>query len=260
MKIVDCFTFYNELDMLKFRLEYLYNTVDYFVLVEATVTHVGNPKPLFFEENKSMFSKYLDKIIHVVVDDMPKPPVLRLLKINNVNWARENHQRKCIRRGIERLSLQDDDLIIISDLDEIPNKSVLKTNKIDTLYSLVQDLYYYNLTLKQKNKWNQSKICDYKTYKYYNSDAQVIRMIQTSNLIENGGWHFSYFGNIDFIVNKIRNFCHSDWFETLSHDEIKNKIESGKFLLDSHLTELIRIPIEENTNLPEGYEVFIQTT
>jgi beta-1,4-mannosyl-glycoprotein beta-1,4-N-acetylglucosaminyltransferase len=261
MKIVDCFTFYNELDMLKFRLEYLYNTVDYFVLVEATVTHSGNPKPLFFEDNKSIFSKYLDKIVHVVVNDMPKNEISILLKrIKHINSTkrREIFQRKCIQRGIEKLSLQDDDIIIISDCDEIPNRNILKDNKIDKVYSLVQDLYYYNPTFQDKNKWTQSKICDYNTYKFYKNDTQFIRMIQTSNLIYNGGWHFSYFGNIDFIVNKLRNFCHYDWFENMSYDEIKNRIESGKFLLDS--TELIKIPISENKNLPEGYEILIQTT
>ena len=66
MKIVDCFIFYNELKMLKFRLKYLYNYVDHFVLVESTKTFTGTPKPLFFQNNKHEFLEYLDKIIHVV--------------------------------------------------------------------------------------------------------------------------------------------------------------------------------------------------
>lgn len=259
MKIVDCFTFYNELNMLKFRLEYLYDTVDYFVLVEATLTHVGNPKPLYFEQNKSMFSKYLDKIVHIIVYDMPVESTSILFKKSkkhDFTMKRENYQRICIDRGIKQLKLEDEDVIIISDCDEIANKNTIKNTKIDKIYSLEQDLYYYNLTLQQRNKWTQAKICNYGTYKHI-SNPQSIRLVQTTDIIKQGGWHFSYFGNVDFIINKIRNFCHYDWFEKLSYEEIKNKIESGKFLIDLNFIDLIKIPIEENTNLPEGYETLI---
>ena len=71
MQIADCFIFYNELKMLDYRLHVLNHVVDYFILVEATHTHVGNPKPLFFQENKELFAPYLHKIIHIVVDDFP---------------------------------------------------------------------------------------------------------------------------------------------------------------------------------------------
>lgn len=258
MKIVDCFTFYNELTMLKFRLEYLYDTVDHFVLVEATRTHVGNPKPLFFEQNKSMFAKYLDKIVHIVVSDMPMPVVAQTQTKVMYTLRRENYQRQCIRRGIQSLALKNDDLIIISDCDEIPDRNTIKNKKIDKLYALEQDLYYYDLTYQQKEKWTQSRICNYQTYKTIN-DPQLIRMTHCE-CISNGGWHFSYFGNTDFIVNKIRNFCHYNWFENLTTDEIKERIQSGKFLIDLNFIELIKIPIEKNTYLPPGYEILLTMT
>ena len=69
MKIIDCFTFYNELDMLEFRLTELNDVVDYFVLVECIKTHVNNDKELFFENNKKRYSKFLHKIIHIIVKD-----------------------------------------------------------------------------------------------------------------------------------------------------------------------------------------------
>lgn len=72
LKIYDCFTFFNEIELLKIRFEELYNVVDKFVLVEATQTFTGEPKELFFLKNKNLFSKYEDKIIHVVVDDLEK--------------------------------------------------------------------------------------------------------------------------------------------------------------------------------------------
>ena len=259
-KIVDCFTFYNELTMLTFRLEYLQDVVDYFVIVEATRTHTGNLKPLFFEQNKSMFSKYLHKIIHIVVDDMPIEPILlKKSKKYEFTIKRENHQRRCIHRGIKQLSLQDNDLIIISDCDEIPNRNTITNASIDKLYALSQDLYYYNLTFQQKDKWTQAKICDYNTYKTF-KDPQFIRKSQVPDTLLNAGWHFSYFGNIDFIVNKLKNFCHYDWFENLSYNEIKDKIESGKFLIDLNFVDIVKIPIEENTSLPEGYAIFLTMT
>ena len=68
-KLIDCFIFYNELQLLLFRLEELYEIVDYFVLVESTVTFTGNAKPLYFEQHKELFHKYIDKIIHIVEED-----------------------------------------------------------------------------------------------------------------------------------------------------------------------------------------------
>ena len=116
IKIVDTFIFYNEIDMLKFRLIELNDYVDYFVLVEATHTFAGNPKKLYFNENKDIFAKYKDKIIHIVVGDIP----------NTTNASdRERHQRNCIKIGVDRLNLLEKDVIIISDVDEIPNTSLL---------------------------------------------------------------------------------------------------------------------------------------
>lgn len=149
--IIDSFTFFNELNMLEFRLEELNEYVDYFVLVEATKTFSGNPKPLYFQENKDRYSKFLHKIIHVVVDDLPdtfnknmKPEeFLEVLgnpiwpDLNQINslistfpqnnegggsieyWIREYLQRMQIQKGISQLNPVDTDIIIISDVDEI---------------------------------------------------------------------------------------------------------------------------------------------
>jgi beta-1,4-mannosyl-glycoprotein beta-1,4-N-acetylglucosaminyltransferase len=68
MKIIDCFTFYNELKLLEYRLNILYNIVDYFIIVEANQTHQGKSKKLYYNENKNRFEKFQDKIIHIVVD------------------------------------------------------------------------------------------------------------------------------------------------------------------------------------------------
>jgi len=157
MKIYDCFTFFNELDLLEIRLNELNDAVDYFVLVEATKTQTGLPKSLYFENNKKMFEKFNKKIIHVIVDDMPD--------IKRGAWVLENYQRNQIMRGLTKC--KDDDIIFISDLDEIPNKNdfpeIIKrltskrnlAEKVNRLIN-VKLIYFFNLfntsklTLKNK--------------------------------------------------------------------------------------------------------------
>lgn len=114
--VYDCFTFFNELELLKVRLEELYEVVDHFVLVEATQTFSGNPKPLYFSENAGSFEKYKDKMICVVVDDFPPPTS----DTANDRWVREEFQRNAILRGL--VGCKNEDIVLISDLDEIPNQ------------------------------------------------------------------------------------------------------------------------------------------
>ena len=113
--IYDAFPFFNELDLLELRLKTLESVVDRFILVEATRTHTGHPKPLFFQENKSRFSAFLNRIEHIVVDDYPP---------FETAWTYENHQRNCIVRGLS--NAKPDDWILVSDLDEIPNPSMIE--------------------------------------------------------------------------------------------------------------------------------------
>lgn len=115
-ELYDCFTFFNELELLKVRLEELYDVVDHFVLVEASKTFSGNPKPLYFSENAHHFEKYKDKIIYVAVDDFPLPTS----DPANDRWIREEFQRNAMLRGL--IGCSNEDIILISDLDEIPNQ------------------------------------------------------------------------------------------------------------------------------------------
>lgn len=111
-RIFDCFPFFNELDLLEIRLATLDPVVDVFVLSEAPLTHRGQPKPLHFHENRARFEKYLHKIRHVVADDMPGGQGFEQ------NWVREIHQRTVLERALH--DAQDEDVVMMSDLDEIP--------------------------------------------------------------------------------------------------------------------------------------------
>ncbi|MBS0655963.1 MAG: hypothetical protein JSR46_09315, partial [Verrucomicrobia bacterium] len=156
-KVYDCFPFFNEIELLKMRLEELDSAVDYFVLVESIETQRGDLKPLYFNDNKHLFEKYLPKIIHIIVDE--RHPEMGL-------WEREGYQRECLKRGLTGCDPYD--IIILSDLDELPRtSSIKKLKKLLTIpneydgrerkrlekefssiyhgYSLQMDVYYFQL-------------------------------------------------------------------------------------------------------------------
>ena len=129
--IYDCFTFFNECDLLEHRLKYLYDVVDKFVLVEMSRTQRGELKDFFYEKNKERYSNYANKIVHIkITDDMigNLHPKLKKDKRGNIfDWRYENFQRDGITYGLSEC--KDDDIVIISDLDEIPNKRIIEEIK-----------------------------------------------------------------------------------------------------------------------------------
>jgi beta-1,4-mannosyl-glycoprotein beta-1,4-N-acetylglucosaminyltransferase len=269
IKIIDCFTFYNELNMLNYRLNILNDVVDYFILVEAKQTHVGKPKKIFFDENKQMFEKFNDKIIHIVVDLPFNESNINIS--NRDQWTNEKHQRNCINQGIDKIKekLSDNDYIIISDVDEIPDPKTLftiknKTLKICDINSLSQDFYYYTLNIKRNEKWCLSKILSYKKYNDLNISCSDLRFFNC-NSIEQGGWHLSYFGDSSFIKNKLENFAHqeynSDNFTNTS--KIDYKIKNGLDLFDrqswDQTSNMTKISIDNNTYLPPLYETYLSS-
>lgn len=247
MKIIDTFTFYNELDMLFFRLTELYKHVDFFVICESTFTFTGCVKPLFYLENKERFKEFQDKIVHIVVEDMP----------NTKNaWDNERFQRKCIHRGIERLSLQDDDLIIIGDCDEIPDvPSIVNHSPLHDVYSLQMDLYYYNIETFV-DKWPDAKVLPYNIYKTINN-PQTIRMIRTNNMIKPGGWHFSYFGDKYFIEKKLKSFSHQEFNKQHIIDNIEQNIKNKRCLFGRPNCNFKHVDVTKNSYLPVNYKLLL---
>lgn len=271
MKIVDCFCFYNELDLLNYRFAILDRIVDYFVLVESTHTYAGKQKDLIYQNNKDMFQQFNHKIIHIVVDDLP-------YKYPNINydngydgnqWHNERYQRNCIERGINQLSLVYEDIIIISDLDELPDPNTLNRVKNEEISiisnSLSMDMYYYNLNSKKGYKWNASKILLYGLFKLIldnNLTCSDIRLNEIKTLtnytysIPNGGWHLSYFGDVHFIKNKLEQFSHQEYNtnEYTNIENIQHRISNNLDLFERPNENTMCISISENTYLPPQYE------
>ncbi len=251
-KLIDCFMFYNELDILNFRLDYLYDLVDKFILVEATLTQMGNPKELYYNNNKELFKKYEDKIIHIIVEDLPT------LQQTTDPWVRENMQRRCMIRGIKQISLNDDDLLIITDLDEIPDRNKIrefkKTGLDNLLYNLQLDVYWYNFNIT-KGIWGyQPKIINYYMLRQFNYDTESIRSRSTNTIIKKGGWHLSYFGDEKFIINKLIN-CADQFYDPnyITEENVKKNIELCKDFRYENCDPLVYKKISENDFLPETY-------
>lgn len=194
--IIDCFTFWKELDLLEIRLNELYKSVDKFILVEASRTQSLIKKPFFFEENKERFSQFLDKIVHVKIEDYPE---------NNSNlWNMENFQRNCILKGLEKLNLSNEDIILVSDLDEIPKASILEKIKNKNFecvsFEMIFSAYFFNLINLNRN-WIGTVATKYKIFKQYT--PQFFRNIKdTLPRLENSGWHLSWCGGYEQIYEK----------------------------------------------------------
>lgn len=225
IKIYDCFPFLNELDVLEIRFEELYNIVDRFIISEAHITHSGKPKPLFFNNNLERFEKYLDKVTYIVVEDMPNGP-------NDDSWSRERHQRDSCMKALT--DCKENDIIIIGDADEIPTVSSINAYKIlNTLdtYALEQDLFYYFLNSKADQKWDWCKLTSYQTLKKDTAcGVRYTPFTDRLRVLKNGGWHFSYIGGIDAIIEKIGASAHVEYDkpELTNKERITELVYSGK--------------------------------
>ena len=263
-KLIDCFIFYNELELLTYRLNLLNDVADYFVLVESTHTFIGKEKKLYYNENKHLFEKFNNKIIHIIVDDFP-------YKYSNVNlnetevWANEHFHRNVITRGLNLINnLSNNDLIVIADLDEIPDPRTLKLIKqepsIVDIIILQMDMYYYNLNTTFINKWYHCKILTYQTYKESNLTFNNIRLNWSYKVIKNGGWHLSYFGDKYFIQNKIQQFSHQEYnnSEYTNLNNIDEKIQNNKDLFNRSDIDICKIETKDNNYLPLLYETYLQ--
>jgi beta-1,4-mannosyl-glycoprotein beta-1,4-N-acetylglucosaminyltransferase len=217
-KVYDCFTFFNEIELLEIRLNELDSVVDYFVIVESTRSFQKKEKPLYLNLDDERIMKFKDKIIHVVVDDFPN--FFTHWRIPKT-WDYENHQRNAISRGL--VSAMPDDIIIISDVDEIPNVDKLTENlKLNKPIVFEQRFFYYFLNyvitkaapetcIVKKNNlifWRGSVMIRHRDF----TSAQKVRNLRNDPTIagiEEGGWHFSYIGGINTIISKLQSFSHA---------------------------------------------------
>jgi beta-1,4-mannosyl-glycoprotein beta-1,4-N-acetylglucosaminyltransferase len=251
--------------MLEYRLTILDDVVDYFILVESTHTQNGKEKPLFFEENKPRYAQWLHKIIHIVVKDVPYV-FPRIDYTKKHQWVNEHHQRNCIARGIEQLKLSPKDVIMISDLDEITDPALLKrvlSGEVEIkLHALDHIFYYYNLNTRNKYITDRARILTFGEYSRLDIPCHSIRELHCP-IISPAGWHLSYFGDTNFIQNKIRSIADFGGDETFTDpNHISSKVSSSTDLFNrEHWGPeyvLERIDVKDNSYLPPLYEIHLR--
>lgn len=215
-KIYDGFLFFNELEILEMRLKQHAHHVDYFILVESKETFRGDPKPLYFEENKGRFAPYLSKIIHIVVDrkdffDHEEP-----------FWCREAYQRNQIFLGLKAASMED--TVLISDVDELIDDSVFNRLRIysrqkkGVIKSVCLDQHQFYLNLKHTTPylWVGPIVCRKKHLLH--SSADDLRRNRNAFQKMYGGWHFTYMGGGHKIQQKLQAFSETV-YDDLIHEE-----------------------------------------
>ncbi len=256
MKIYDCFSYLDEDLLLDLRLNILNEYVDHFVIVEGNKTWQNNEKKLNFDINN--FKKFKDKIIYLSVTNLPS---------GDNPYLRENFQRNAISRALTNAN--DEDLIIISDLDEIPNPKKIKFFKKEMRFAVFKQLHFYyklNLQSQRKPYWYGSRIC----LKKYLRSPQWLRDLKfkkrpfwridkkrLNNIIENGGWHFCNLKNPEKLLYKYRNLCETNdpyvFKEKIDEkfldiSEIKKRIDNG---LDIIGRDENYLPIKLDEKFPE---------
>ncbi len=261
IKIYDCFTFFDELDLLEIRLNILNDYVDYFVIIEANKTFSGTKRELVFEKNKKRYKKWKDKIIYQIVDDVPnseeelskrlkedkklttleKETIKNVLESDTVGkdekgkaiptWLREFYIKESIKKSL--INLKDTDFCFISDLDEIWNPKLLIDYSQNDVFKLRQTGYMYFLN----NRSNQEDwygwlgtICT----RYKNIKNTCLNHLRTHRkmkdkyiFLQNGGWHFAFQGGFEGAKKKLEQYNHF-WY-----DPQKNLIDLEKKVINN---------------------------
>lgn len=237
--IVDCVTFFNEYDILEARLRYLDKHVDRFVIVESDIMFSGESKPYNFEQEQSRYQPWMDKITYLKfspdtsgLDFSIKPTQL---DFSAAHWRIENSQRDHLTTAL--IEQHGDDVILISDVDEIPNKDLFKDlpgiTQNRPAVALEQRMFYYNLKQCQKNPWCGTVAATARQIRLRGAQwCRDNRWVMPR--LADGGWHLSYFADAKQIQFKVQNFAHQEFNDPRYTDleAIEKRIQAGQDLFD----------------------------
>lgn len=230
-KIYDCFLYNGEFKMLNFRMHELDHLVDYFVIGESEYTFKGDKRELDLPKQFKHLSKFNHKIIYVPHSD---PPYVNA-------WDNERNQRNHIQMGLVGYKLNTNDLIMLSDVDEIPDVKYLEKISVSGFTGIgtfYQNFHYYNFKCRSKYKWEGTIFFNYGSgylklgFDQLRSNRYHLPKIGSDGNYTSGGWHLSYFGDTDFIIRKIQSFSHQE-FNTPRYTDpkvIEECIKSGSDL------------------------------
>lgn len=203
-RIFDCCTFFNEAEILEIRMAELYDVVDRFVVVEAAQTYAGEPKALTFGDHHERFRPYMDKIRYVVVDELA----------GTFSWQREACQRDAILRGLE--DCRDDDMVIISDVDEILRREVVErlggqARDSDSILIAELDMFYYRLNYRFSRDWRAALAAPFNVVRQLGPNiVRYLAKQDIGHVIPDAGWHFSWIGDLDRFSAKLNAYSHRE--------------------------------------------------
>lgn len=273
MKIFDCCMLFNEIDVLKMRLSFLYEHVDAFVICEANITHAGTPKEYNFLKYQVEFEPWIDKIIFLKYE----PDVSKLnfeikpkvFDSQSAAWQVENGQRNHLATFL--LSQSDDDYAVICDVDEFWHPRLIQYLRSGSLgielARLEMSFHYYFMNCEGVGKFNSvwskpffSRIKHLRK----NPDLSMLRNDAHMELIEKSGWHFSYLGGVNAVKDKLAAFAHqevnNEWNSATEH--LLKSISLGKDYLNREGHDFAYRPIEyypaELVNLMTLYPKFVR--
>lgn len=244
--IFDCFTFFNELELLELRLELLNPVVDRFIIVEASKTHSGLEKPFYFEENRARFSRFEDKIIYAKLETLPKA---------DDSWILENLQRNYIAEVVKQYA-KSGDTILLSDIDEIPRPElVAKYASAAGMTTFYNDYYcfYLNARNVMEYYWQGTKLLSYDDFFSIADNVKVeynrfmleeynqgttptkIRCAREIPLrkLRHAGWHFTSIGGAAAVLHKLKSYAHQEFnVDGVTEQSIEKLISEGKTPFD----------------------------
>ena len=244
-RVWDAFPFCSELDLLEARLTELDSTVYRFVLVEAPLTHQGNPKPLYYAENKERFSPWQDKIIHIVAE-LP----------DGGAWDREHAQNEAIGLGLD--GIRDDDILLVSDADEIPRPDVISSlgTRVDhpadpgiqAAYVLPMRHHQLAVNLVDTGWWGGTMAAfglppgNVQSFRESRNSPQTPALRNRWGWIIDCGWHFSWLGGPDAVRAKAHSYAHTE--RTAFIDEMAERLYRDKISPESGVNRLLEVTID----------------
>jgi beta-1,4-mannosyl-glycoprotein beta-1,4-N-acetylglucosaminyltransferase len=276
-KIIDAFIFFQELDLLEIRLSYLYPYVDLFIIVEACQTFTAKPKEFNFEKNIVRFSKYLDKIKYYKIEDYHKNysslekflssqedeiynNILLSLESHKfyskeeIHWVLESYHRECMRIPLSKFA-NNDDIVMISDLDEIPSKNTfnLECKNKEMYFPVVyrQQEFRYFLNYYKDSDWLGTISSKYENIKNLSLndlriDSKNTRNIVSKEVLENAGYHFTSCGGIEMIKEKIKSWGHQEFNNSLILSNLDKNIKEGRdIFMRENGTNLTRVAFND---------------
>jgi hypothetical protein len=231
MKIYDCFIFNNEVEMLELRLNVLGEVIDKFIIIEGDTTFSGVSKESVYLHNKDRFSQWEDKIEHHFIT---VPNLTR-------SWDREIYSRNY---PLTLPGFEDEDIIITSDVDEIPNPeaiaSVSEWISDEEHFTFQMNFYMYYLNNLFTTNWFGTRVATYKYLKTKTLDklreSTEDRSKITGSIIDGGGWHFSYCGGTKMIKSKIQSFSHTEHNNERVLGSVETNVKEGKDLFNRDIS------------------------